>query len=121
MAVQVTNNSPQVENNIDNGIGLAIRFMLEDIYKEATPSTPMNTGDLRTRVLRTMEGNSKGVISWNSSYAEVQEKGYRDTKTGKRVYFKHYTTPNTGPHYASNAVKDIVENLPDYLEKANIL
>lgn len=121
MSVEVVDNSARVRNEIENGIGLAIRWMLEDIYTEATPYTPKKTGDLRKRVLRKMEGNYKGVITWDSSYAGVQEQGYRDTKDGKRIYFKKYTTFNTGPHYAYDAVKDVAARMPQYIEKANIL
>lgn len=120
MSVRLTDNSSRVKNTTEEGLGLAIRFMLEDIYAEATPHTPMKTGDLRARVLRTMEGNTKGIITWDSDYAGVQERGYRRGKNGI-VHFRHYTTSNTGPHYASDAVEDIVERLPEYIEKADIL
>lgn len=119
MAVKVVNNTARVINNVENYCGLAIRWTLEDIYANATPVTPMNKGDLRARVLRTMEGNLKGAITWQSSYAGVQELGHRRGKNGT-IYFRNYTTPGTGPHYAENAVKNSVDNFPQYLEKASI-
>lgn len=120
MSVKITDNTARVENEVGNGMGLAIRWMLEDIYVNATPPTPMRTGDLRKRVLRRMDGNFRGAITWDSSYAAVQEQGYRNSKNG-RVYFKNYTTPDTGAHYAENAVKKVADKLPEYLEKAGVL
>lgn len=119
MSVQFLDNTDRVKNAIEDAIGLSIRWSLEDIYAEATPKTPMNKGDLRTRVLRTMESNSKGVIAWNSNYAGVQEQGYRRSTNGI-VHFRNYTTPGTGPHYAENAIKKIVDRFPEYLERTKI-
>lgn len=119
MGVQVSDNTAYAKNDIQSGIGLAIRLMLEDIHQEANPNTPMKTGDLRARVLKQMDGN-KGTITWESNYAEVQEKGYRNGANG-RVYFHNYTTPGTGPQYAANSVAKVIENLPDYLERAGLL
>lgn len=39
------------------------------------------------------------------NYAKVQEDGHRGD-----VYFKHYTTPGTGPHYLENAGKNKVKD-----------
>lgn len=120
MAVKIENNSARIENQMSTGTGLAIRLMLEDIYKDSTPNTPMKSGDLRLKVTRTMEGDNRGVIEWSSGYAQVQEQGYRNSKKG-RVYFRNYTTPGTGPHYAKNAVDLAVANLPSYLEQVGLL
>lgn len=120
MSVEIKSNTLAVKNNIDTGVGLAIRWMLDDIYVSATPYTPRKTGDLRQRVLRKMEGNNKGVITWESSYAGVQEQGYRRSANGI-VFFRNYTTSNTGAHYAKDAVVDIVSQLPQYIDRAGIL
>lgn len=120
MAVQKTDNTLSVVNQIDNGIGLTIRMMLEDIYAGATPYTPRKTGDLRNRVLRQMDGNYRGTITWETPYAGVQEQGFRQGKNGI-IPFVHYTTPNTGPNYARDAVIDTAVRLPEYLDKVGIL
>lgn len=116
MTVKFTSNIPRVKNATENDIGLAIRMMLEEIYLKSTPKTPKDKEDLRKRVLRTMQGNLKGTITWDSSYAAVQEQGFRRSKNGI-VYFRNYTTHGTGPHYANNAVKEIMGKLPEYIEK----
>lgn len=121
MPVKMNDNSLRALSDVENGVGLAIRMLLDDIYVEATPVTPRKTGDLRHRVLRQMEGNFKGSITWATPYAAVQEQGYRTTKDGHRIYFRHYTTPGTGPKYAQNSVESRMANLPDYLDKVGLL
>lgn len=120
MTVKIENNTARVENQMSTGTGLAIRLMLEDIYKDSTPTTPMKSGDLRLKVTRQLEGDKRGVIEWSSAYAQVQEQGYRNSRNG-RVYFRKYTTAGTGPHYAKNAVDLAVSNLPYYLEQVGLL
>lgn len=120
MSVTIQDNTASVKNDIETGIGLAIRLLLEDIFVEATPVTPMEKGDLRKRVLRKMEGNRKGSITWESSYAGVQEQGFRRTANGI-VFFRNYTTPGTGPHYARDSVENIMTRLPEYLEKVGLV
>lgn len=54
-------------------------------------------------------GNERRVIFGGRgiAYGAVQERGYREGKNG-RVYFRHYTTAGTGPHYLQNAGKAAV-------------
>lgn len=118
MSVQINDNTSYVKNDMESGVGLAIRLMLEDIHQLANPNTPMKTGDLRARVRKQMDAN-KGTITWESSYAEVQEKGYRNSQNG-RVYFHNYTTPGTGPQYAANSVAKVIADLPEYLERVGL-
>lgn len=120
MSVTIQDNTVSVKNDVETGMGLAIRLLLEDIFVEATPVTPMEKGDLRKRVLRKMEGNRKGSITWESSYAGVQEQGFRRTANGI-VFFRNYTTPGTGPHYARDSVENIMARLPEYLEKVGLV
>lgn len=120
MSVTIKNNTPSVQFEIENGIGLAIRMLLEDIYVEANPNTPQKLGDLRARVIRKMDSNTKGSITWDSKYAAVQEKGYR-MQGNRKIEFKHYTTPGTGPHYAQNAVEQTMKKLPNYLKKVGLI
>lgn len=120
MPATITDNTANVKFQLENGLGLAIRMMLDDVYVSANPNTPQKYGDLRARVIRKMESNTRGAIQWQSNYAEVQEKGYRQTKDGRIIQFRNYTTPGTGPHYAQNAVEQL-ESLPVYLQKVGLL
>ena len=95
---------------------LMIRLMLDDIHRISNPITPKrDTLYLRTQVRKQMQGYNKGYIEWGVHYAEVQEKGFRyDSKTGKKIEFKHYTTPGTHAHFAKESVDKVVNNADQY-------
>ena len=120
MSVSYISRTLELKNDIENRKSLMLRFMIEDIYAKATPKTPLRSNGLRTSVLRNVLGNV-GTIEWRVPYASVQEKGYRKTKTGKIVEFQHYTTPGTGAHYAENAVKEVMDDILTYADKAGLV
>lgn len=123
MSVRVINKTTTVKSNIQSGISLAIRLMLDDVHKNSVLKTPMaDTHDLRNRVRKVMVSQNKGFIEWMVHYANVQEKGWRyDPRTGKKVIFRNYTTPGTGAHFAENAVKMTMQNFQKFLKLGGLL
>lgn len=110
MSVRVVDNTVKIKFQMDTGVNLALRLMLNDIEKTAFKNTPKNKGNLRRDILKTVVAK-KGTIIWGKNYAVYQE-----TKQ-----FKNYTTPGTGPHFAERAVKKVADNYREYLKKANVL
>jgi len=109
MSVSVKNNSLSVKAEADNRASLAIRFMLDGIHQEANQHTPMNHGNLRADVLKSVIG-LHGEIRWTKNYAIYQE----------RRQYAHYTTAGTGPHFARNAVILSIRNGREYFKKAGL-
>lgn len=110
MSVSITDNSARVKSDATAGISLAIRFMLEDIQKTSEPRTPKRDGNLRRNTIISARGLS-GSIAWLVHYAIYQE--YKQ--------YSNYTTAGTGPHFAENAVKSIVNNSESYFRKAKVI
>lgn len=103
MSVKVTDNSAEVNFKAKSNASLALRQITDDIIRISGPKTPRRSGDLRNRVLKQVLGlNAK--VAWQTDYAIYQE-----TKQ-----FGHYTTPGTGPHFAENAVRTVVNNSNKY-------
>lgn len=113
MAVRVRNNTARLKAKIENNTAVMIRLMLRDIHSKAEPNTPMKTGNLRAQVSEQALGKT-GYIEWHAEYATYQEDGSQ----GKPW---HYTTPGTGPHFAENAVNEVVANLDEYARKSNLI
>jgi hypothetical protein len=109
VSVSIVDNTAYIKAKVSSGIPLALRFALDDIHRIANPRTPMQHGNLRAEVTKTVVGKI-GTITWHANYAIYQEK--------KR--FSNYTTPGTGPNYAENSVTQIVGNFNTYLQKAGI-
>ena len=61
---------------------------------------PMNEGILRMSANVDIDGSA---INYNTPYAKAQYQGYRESKGGKKVYFREYTTPGTGPRWDEKA------------------
>lgn len=82
----------------------ALRNMGQAIISTATVVTPKKEGPLRKSAHLTGMKNEINVVFGNVStkYAMPQEQGWI-RRNGKIIYFKHYTTPNTGPHYLRNS------------------
>lgn len=110
MSVKIKDNTAQINIEMQHGIPVAIRLMLEDIEREANPKTPRREGGLRKSIRRTVVG-PHGEIEWAKEYAVFQEK----------KQYQNYTTPGTGPHFAENAVRKVVDNADYYFEKAKVL
>lgn len=119
MSVNTTDNVPSVEADITKKVPLALRFMLDAIDQTANPKTPKRFGDLRNNVLKQVLG-THGVIQWRQKYAAVQEAGTWNSGPNAGKTITHYTTGDTGAHYAENAVKVVVEDAATYWEKAGL-
>lgn len=115
MAVKITDNTPQVSISTERGISLAIRYMLDGIDQIANPRTPKDTNRLRSDITKQVLGK-KGTITWHKKYAQAQEAGIIH---GSPV--RNYTTPGTGPHFAENAVRQVVEDSGTYFRKAGLI
>lgn len=109
MAYKVKSNTPEVTANVKNRAGLAVRFMLDDIQRESEPFTPKRLGNLRADVVKSVRG-TQGSIVWAKKYAARQEKNR----------FKNYTTPGTGPKYAENAVRMVVNQSKMYFIRVGL-
>ena len=110
MSVKVTSNTAEVLMKVNTQTNVALRLALEDIHRNSNSITPMKTGDLRTKVSKSVIGN-QGIITWESPYAIYQE--------NPRMNFK-YTTPGTGGQYAKKSVEKTMQNFPDILMKAGV-
>ena len=109
MSVKVTSNRLQIVSETDNRTSLAIRFMLEAIHRESTPTTPKKDGLLRADVTKVAQGK-RGYIMWDKNYAVYQEK----------KQYTNYTTAGTGPHFAENAARKVAKNAQEYFRKAGL-
>lgn len=111
MSVKVTSNISNINNLMETKISLAIRLMLDGVDKAAYKNTPKDKGNLRNDILKQVLGK-QGIIIWRKEYAEYQEDNQ----------YKNYTTPGTGPYFASNAVKsEAIDNAEKYFRIAGIL
>lgn len=110
MSVKVEDNTARIIVDSTKGANLALRFMLDDIDRAARPVTPKKQGNLRNDIVKSVLG-LRGTIKWEKNYAIFQEK----------KQFRNYTTPGTGPHFAENSVKKIVNKADDYFRKARLI
>lgn len=109
MSVDIKDNSSQIVAGIQPKLGLFLRAMLDDIDKTSEAGTPMKTGDLRNLKRKQVLG-LQGTITWARAYAAIQE-----TKQ-----FAHYTTPGTGPHFAENAVKEVLGRADQHMREVGL-
>jgi hypothetical protein len=109
MSLSIEDNTAQVTGSVKTKGSLALRFMLDAIDKAADPHTPRKEGDLRRNKLKQVLG-LHAVIQWRQKYAAAQEDKQHI----------NYTTPGTGPHYAENAVKEVVKNAGQYFKRAGL-
>lgn len=99
MSYKLTDNTSTFKNSVTQKASIFLRLAAEAIVNTSTKKTPMKTGRLRADVLKQVLGLN-GKVIWGKNYAVYQE-----TKQ-----FKNYTTPGTGPHFAEDAVNEIVKN-----------
>lgn len=99
MSVTVTDNTASFEADATQKASLFLRIIAEAIVNLSTKGTPMKTGRLRMDVVKQVLGTS-GKIVWGKNYAIFQEE----------KQFKNYTTPGTGPHFAENAVNEVIKD-----------
>lgn len=109
MSVNVTDNTAAFESSIETKLPIFLRFMLDAIDRISTPNTPQDVGDLRKNKLKQVLG-LHATIQWRQEYAAAQE----DRQ------FRNYTTPGTGPHYAENAVKQVVGEAEPLWKRAGL-
>ena len=107
MSVKVNSKTPEVIDRVQNQASLSVRLFIEEAHKTSNDITPMKTGELRKRVLKSISGTS-GEIEWKSNYASFQENPLKKF---------NYTTPGTGPHFAEKSIKRTVEKLPEIIRE----
>lgn len=107
--VRITDNMAKIGREAVTKANIALRLMASAVVVESTPKTPKREGDLRLNVLKQVIGLNASV-TWDMPYAEIQE----------NTQFKNYTTPGTGPHFAENAVKQVVGESTKYFRQAGI-
>lgn len=115
MSVTYVSNTANVRFHTERYASLGIRFMLEDVRREARPITPKQHGFLRDHVNIQVQGLT-GTIMWHQIYALYQEKGRTH---GRKM--KNYTTPGTGPGFALTSVTKVVDNSEEYFNRASML
>lgn len=121
MAVEIEDNTYQVETEINNALALTLRLALEDVHRRSNPRTPLKDNGLRTSVLKTVVNSpmlQRGIIEWRVPYASYQERGMR--ADGTHVV-KHYTTPGTGKEFAERSVKETMKNFGEIAKQAGLI
>lgn len=117
MSVKITDNTVTIIANNTRNASLALRFMADDVVRIAGPKTPRKRGNLSQDILRQVLGK-RATIEWRKVYAQYQERGKR--RDGSHVVRK-YTRSGTGPHFAENAVKEVVANAEKYFKRARLI
>ena len=136
MAYKINDNTVRMQVQMKTNLPLALRFMANDVKREAEPNTPKKSGMLRANV-RINTGRQRASIRWGQKYAAAQEIGHMTVKAARvvtpdgggsfftlkpgRYNFKNYTTPGTGPHFAENAVKKVSRRHMRYFRQARVV
>lgn len=110
MSVKITDNTAHLESDLTVKASIFLRLAAEAITVASYPKTPKKTGRMRNDVLKQVLGLNAKVV-WTKNYAIYQEE----------KQFKNYTTPGTGPHYARNAVHQIVSNATQVARQAGLI
>lgn len=84
--------------------------------KNVVKITPMKSGALRRSII-TQVTDGQADIGWRSRYAYSQNVG-RHPLTGEP--YKNYTTPGTGPGFASKAYKQTMAEMPAVLRELGL-
>lgn len=103
MPVTYRDDSAQVKADIKTQLSVGLRKLLDGIHRRANPNTPQEFGDLRRNVRKQVLGLT-AIIQWRQQYAIYQEE----------KQFTNYTTPETGPHFARDAVQAEVAEAAKY-------
>ena len=114
MAYKITDNTVSMQVRMKTNVPLALRFMANDVKREAEPNTPKKSGMLRANV-RINVGGQRASIKWGQKYAKYQERGYTSGPVRK------YTTPGTGAHFAEDAVKKVSRRHMRYFRQARVV
>lgn len=122
------------DNHIDTNVKLlrraetALPEEFVRLYKKNVVSlTPRKTGALRRSIITQALGNTAS-ISWRSPYAKAQDEGGHtqshtvrginpNTGQGGTIMpgtyrYRNYTTPGTGPNFATTAFRATTEQMP---------
>lgn len=110
MKVIVKDYTVKVSNDLAQKASIFIRLAGEEIVDVSKDNTPMKTGALRRDVLKETLG-TKGKVVWTKDYASKQEE----------IQHKRYTTPGTGPHFAKNAVNQVVQNTEKLAKNSGLI
>jgi len=114
MAHTIRDNTVEIRTQMKTNLPLALRFMANDVKREAEPITPKKHGFLRANV--TVDaGGKRAKIHWGQKYAEYQERGYTNGPV------RRYTTPGTKAHFAETSVKKVTRHAKRYLERARVV
>lgn len=109
MSVRVTDHTVSIEQSITQKANVFLRLVADEIVSISEPNTPKKQGNLRRDVLREVLG-LRGKVKWMKNYASIQEK----------KQFRNYTTPGTGPHFAENAVNEVVKRVDTIARRAGL-
>lgn len=109
MSVSSTDQTASFLSDIERKFNVALRLMLDAIDRLSEPRTPKRLGDLRNNKLKQVLGLS-ATIQWRQQYAADQED----------VQHQNYSTPGTGPHYAEDGVKQVVDGAEPYFRQAGL-
>lgn len=109
-SVNITDNTPQIKSDIAQKASIFLRLAADAVMDIAEPNTPKKRGNLRRDVVRQVLGLN-GKIVWGKNYAKFQE-----TKQ-----FKNYSTPGTGPHFARNAIYEMIKKTGNLGKKAGLI
>jgi hypothetical protein len=109
MSVKYTDNTKKFTADVKAKIPIALRLILDAVDEKASPHTPKDLGDLKKNKLKQVLGMHATIV-WKQQYAAIQEE----------KQFSNYTTAGTGPHYAENAVKEVVAHSAQYFKKAGL-
>lgn len=107
MSVRVEDYSSRLLASFRQSGAMALRTVVDEIERESRPNTPKDKGDLRNNVVKSVLG-LRAKIMWRQNYAIFQEE----------KQYSNYTTPGTGPHFAENAVRKVVERSNNILKRS---
>lgn len=109
--------TPGISSQTKQRASIFLRMAADKIVDTARPNTPKRDNYLNKDVLTRVTG-LHGEVEWRKEYASYQEAGQR--RDGSRKV-KNYTTPGTGPHFAENAVKEVVANSGGILRASRLI
>ena len=106
--VKFNNQFPAVKKGWATKVENGLNEMANDVMRLSNPTTPKDTGRLRSNRNKEVTSRSERRVVWKQPYAGYQERGHG------RGPIKRYTTPGTGAHFAENAVNEVKKNVKRY-------
>lgn len=115
MSVRITNNHPKLLGKLQRNSGVALRRAADDVLRVSRPKTPLGDSTfLRNNTVIQVLGN-KATITWNTVYAQYQERGSRRDGSHR---VRRYSTGGTGKNFAENAIVQVTKNASKYIKGA---